>query len=132
MICHMSRIVILFAICAAAVSAQDETAYTAWMKGVPPQVAAVRAAIMANDNAKVATEANKLADTFQQVADFWAKRQKDDAVKMSQAARDAAKEVAAATDSAAQTAAVAKVQATCGNCHRVYREGTAGAYKIKS
>ncbi len=128
----MSRILILFAICAAVVSAQDETAYSAWMKSVPPQVAAVRAAIMANDNAKVAAEANKLADTFQQVADFWAKRQKDDAVKMSQDARDAAKEAAAATDSAAQTAAVAKVQATCGGCHRVYREGAAGAYKIKS
>ena len=85
------------------VSAQDETAYTAWMKGVPAQV-----------------------------ADFWMKRRKDDAVQMARTTRDAAKEAAAATDSAAQTAAVAKVQATCGNCHRVYREGTTGAYKIKS
>jgi len=132
MIFHMSRILILFAICAAVVSAQDETAYSAWMKGVPPQVAAIRAAIMANDNAKVAAEANKLADTFEQVADFWAKRQKDDAVKMAQATRDAAKEVAGATGADAQNAGVMKIQGTCGACHRVYREGTAGAYKIKS
>jgi hypothetical protein len=132
MICHMSRILILFAICAAALSAQDEAAYTALMKGTPPQVNAIKAAIMAKDNAAVATEANKLAATFQQVADFWTKRQKDDAVKMAQATRDAAKEIAAATDADAQNAAVAKAQATCGGCHRVYREGAAGSYKIKS
>ena len=127
----MSRFLILLAMCAAVVSAQDETAYTAWMKSTPPQVNAIKAAIMANDNAKVAAEANKLAGTFQQVADFWTKRQKDDAVKMAQATRDAAKEIAAASNADAQNAAVAKAQATCGGCHRVYREGTAGAYKIK-
>jgi hypothetical protein len=131
MICHMSRILILFAVCAAVLSAQDDAAYSAWMKSTPPQVNAIKAAIMANDNAKVKTEANKLADTYQQVADFWAKRQKDDAVKMAQATRDAAKEVAAASDADSQNAAVAKAQATCGGCHRVYREGAAGSYKIK-
>ncbi len=114
------------------VSAQDDSAYAAWMKGVPPQVNAIRAAIMAKDNAAVATEANKLAATFQQVADFWAKRQKDDAVKLAQATRDAVKEIAAATDADTQNAAVMKAQGTCGNCHRVYREGTPGNYKIKS
>ena len=93
----MLRILILLALCSAIVSAQDDAAYSAWMKSTPPQVNAIKAAIMANDNAKVATEANKLADTFQQVSDFWAKRQKDDAVKMAQATRDAAKEAAAAT-----------------------------------
>jgi cytochrome c556 len=128
----MSRILVLFALCAAVVSAQDETAYSAWMKSVPPQVNAIKAAIMAGDNAKVATEANKLADTFQQVGDFWTKRQKDDAVKMAQATRDAAKEIAAATTPDAQNAAVTKAQGTCGGCHRIYREGAAGSYKIKS
>ena len=102
------------------------------MKSVPPQVNAIKAATMSKDNAAVKTEANKLADTFQQVADFWTKRMKDDAVKMAQAARDAAKEAAAATDADAQNAAVAKAQATCGGCHRAYREGAAGSYKIKS
>ena len=128
----MSRILVLLALCAAVVSAQDETAYSAWTKSVPPQVNAIKAAIMAGDNAKVATEANKLADTFQQVGDFWTKRQKDDAVKMAQATRDAAKEIAAATTPDAQNAAVTKAQGTCGGCHRVYREGAAGSYKIKS
>jgi len=45
----MSRLLILFAICAAMVSAQDDSAYAAWMKGVPPQVNAIRAAIMAKE-----------------------------------------------------------------------------------
>jgi cytochrome c556 len=132
MIFHMSRIFILFAVSAAMLSAQDDAAYSAWMKSVPPQVNAIKAAIMGNDKAAVKTESNKLADTFQQVADFWKKRMKDDAVKMAEATRDAAKEVAAAPDADAQNAAVAKVQATCGGCHRVYREGSAGNYKIKS
>jgi len=51
---------------------------------------------------------------------------------MAQATRDAAKEVAGATGADAQNAGVMKIQATCGARHRMYREGTAGAYKIKS
>jgi hypothetical protein len=128
----MFRILVLFTISVALVSAQDEAAYSALMKATPPQVNAIRAAIMANDNAKVATEATKLADMFQQVSDFWTKKQKDDAVKMAQSARDAAKEIGAAKDADAQNAAVMKLQGTCGGCHRVYREGTAPNYKIKS
>jgi cytochrome c556 len=127
----MSRYLILFAICAGIVSAQDEATYQGWMKSVPPQINAVKAAIMASDNAKVAEEANKLSDTFQKVADFWQGRMKDDAVTMAKAARDAAKEAAQAKTADAQNAAVTKVQGTCGGCHRVYREGTAGNFKIK-
>jgi cytochrome c556 len=132
MMLPMSRILILFAICTAVVSAQDESAYSALMKSVPPQVNAIKAAIMAKDNAAVATEANKLAATFQEVSDFWTKQKKDDAVKMAQATRDAAKEIAAAKDADSQNAAVTKAQGTCGACHRVYREGTPGNFKIKS
>jgi hypothetical protein len=127
----MFRLLILIIICVGAVSAQDDAAYSAWMKSTPPQINAIKAAIMANDNAKVATEAGKLADTFQHVADFWMKKQKDDAVKMAQATRDAALEIASSNTPDTQNAAVMKVQGTCSGCHRVYREGTAGSYKIK-
>jgi hypothetical protein len=127
----MFRLLILITICVGAVSAQDDAAYSAWMKSTPPQINAIKAAIMANDNAKVATEAGKLADTFQHIADFWMKKQKDDAVKMAQATRDAALEIASSNTPDTQNAAVAKVQGTCGGCHRVYREGTAGNYKVK-
>jgi hypothetical protein len=127
----MFRFLVLITICVSAVSAQDNAEYAAWMKSTPVQINAIKAAIMAKDNAKVTTEAGKLADTFQHVADFWMKRQKDDAVKMAQATRDAALEVASASTEDAQNAGVMKVQGTCGACHRAYREGTAGAYKIK-
>jgi len=128
----MFRILALLAISVGVVSAQDDATYQAWMKATPGQVTAIRNAIMAGDNAKVKMEASKLADMFQQVADFWQKRMKEDAVKMAQATRDAAKEVAAATTAETQTAGVTKIQGTCGGCHRVYREGPQGGpYKIK-
>lgn len=129
---HMLRTIILFAICAAAVSAQDEAEYTAWMKSIPPQVNTIKADIMAKDNGKVSVDANKLAETFQETSDFWMKRQKEDAVKMAQEARDAAKEIGEAKTEEAQNAAVMKLQGTCGACHRAYREGKPGAFKIKS
>ena len=87
---------------------------------------------MANDNAKVKEEADKLADTFEKVADFWSKRNKEDAVMMANATRDAAKQIADSKTPAEQNAAVAKVQQTCAPCHKEYREGTPGNYKIKS
>jgi hypothetical protein len=128
----MFRIIALFAICAGIVSAQDAATYQAWMKATPGQVTAIRNAIMAGDNAKVKAEADKLADMYQQVADFWQKRMKEDAVKIAQTTRDAAKEVAAATTAETQTAGVTKIQGTCAACHRVYREGPQGGpYKIK-
>jgi hypothetical protein len=127
----MSRILILLAISAAALSAQDASQYQSWMKGTPKQINAIKAAITANDSAKIKEEANNLAMTYQEVADFWAKRSKEDAVKMAEATRDAAKAVASANGAEAQNAAVGEVSKTCGACHKVYREGTAGNYKIK-
>lgn len=127
----MFRLLVLITICVGAVSGQDAAAYSAWMKSTAPQINAIKAAITANDNAKVATEAGKLADTYQKVADFWMMKQKDDAVKLAQATRDAALEIASSSTPDAQNAGVTKVQGTCGGCHRVYREGTAGNYKIK-
>ena len=127
----MFRFLVLLTICVGTVSAQDDAEYSAWMKATPPQINAIKAAIMAKDNAKVATQAGKLADTFQHVADFWMKRKKDDAVMMAQATRDAALQVASASTEDTQNAAVMKVQGTCAACHRAYREGSAGSYKIK-
>lgn len=128
----MFRILILLAISVAMLSAQDETTYQSWMKSTPPTINAIKAAIMANDTAKVKEEANKLAMTYQEVADFWMKRNQAEAVKMAEATRDAIKAVADANGAAAQNAAVGEVGKTCGACHKVYREGTPGHFKIKS
>src|SRR5580658_8208588 len=100
---------------AALCSAQDDAAYTAAMKTVNPSVGAIRAAITAKDNAKVAEEANKLAGTFDTVIlAYWTSKKADDAIGFAKTARDDAKAIAAATDSDAQTAALRTLQGVCG------------------
>jgi len=102
--------------------AQDDAAYSALMKSVPPTVAAIRGA---TDNATA--DATKLADTFDKVAAYW--KGKDEAAsKLAETARDAAKAIAAGGDKAAN---LQKVQGTCGGCHSQHREGTAPNFKIK-
>ena len=60
---------------------------------------------------------------FDQIAGYWKKQGKDDAVKYSEIARDAAKEVAAATTTEDQQTAFAKARPTCMGCHATYRAG---------
>jgi mono/diheme cytochrome c family protein len=126
-------LLVIFAISvfAALCSAQDDAAYSTWMKSVNPSMMAIRAAIAAKDNAAVATEANKLAATFDSVLSYWTAKKVDDAIGFATAARDGAKKVAAATDSYAQTAALATVNAQCGQCHMAHRGGGRGAFVIK-
>jgi mono/diheme cytochrome c family protein len=117
---------------AALCSAQDDAAYTAAMKTVNPSVGAIRAAITAKDNAKVAEEANKLAGTFDTVIlAYWTSKKADDAIGFAKAARDDAKAIAAATDSDAQTAALRTLQGVCGQCHTAHRAGGGGQFTIK-
>ena len=113
----------LFGFSAALLSAQDEAKYSEWMKATPPQIGAIKSAITAKDDAKVKEEADKLAGIYEQVAGFWKEKGKDDAAKLADATRDAAKAVSAASGAEAQTAALAQVQQTCRPCHSVYREG---------
>ena len=113
-------------------SAQDDAAYIAAMKTVNPTVGAIRAAIMAKDNAAVATEATKLAATFDTVLAYWTAKQTDDAIKLATSARDDAKAIAAATDSDAQTAALRTLQGVCGQCHSAHRVPAGpGVFTIK-
>jgi hypothetical protein len=106
--------------------AQDEAAYKTWMQSVQPSVRAIRGAA---DNAAAAADATKLADTFDKVASFWKARKADDAVKLAETARDAAKAIAAGTGDKA--ANLQTISGTCGSCHSAHREGAAGDYKIK-
>ena len=106
--------------------AQDDAQYQSWMKSVGPSVAAIR---NAPDNAAAAADANKLADTFDKVAAFWKARNADDAVKLAETARDAAKAIA--SGSGDKAASLQKLQGTCGGCHSAHREGSAGNFKIK-
>src|ERR1700733_14174698 len=100
--------------------AQDDAEYKTWMKSIPPSVGAIR---NATDNGTAASDATKLADTFEKVATFWKARNADDAVKLAETARDAAKSIASGTGDKA--ANLQKLQGTCGACHKTHREGTA-------
>ena len=121
----------VFSVLAGFAIAQDDAAYATWMKTVNPSVKAIKTAITAKDNAAVATEANKLAATFDSILGYWTAKKVDDAIGFAKAARDGAKAVAAATDSDAQTAALATVSAQCGQCHAAHRAGGGGAFTIK-
>jgi mono/diheme cytochrome c family protein len=106
--------------------AQDAAEYKTWMKSIPPSVTAIRNAA---DNAAAASDATNLADTFDKVAAFWKARSADDAVKLAETARDAAKAIA--SGSGDKAANLQKLQGTCGACHRAHREGAAPDFTIK-
>jgi hypothetical protein len=116
----------LFGFCAALLSAQDqdEAKYSEWMKATQQGVVAAKGAITANDDAKVKSEADKLAGIYEQVAGFWKEKGKEDAVKYANATHDAAKALSSANGAEAQTAALTQVTQTCHSCHTVYRNGT--------
>jgi len=125
----MSKALLLFALplmFTMQAGAQDDAEYQAWMKSIPPNVGAIR---NATDAAAAAPAAGKLADTFTQVADYWKKKNAEDAVKFAETARDAAKAIQSGDGDKA--ANLAKIQAQCGACHMAHREGSAGNFKIK-
>src|SRR5260370_17230786 len=76
----------------AQVDPQYQAQYQGWMKSMQPSLSAIR---NAPDNAALTESANKLADTFDQVARYWKAKQTGDAVAFAQTAPDAAKAIAA-------------------------------------
>lgn len=111
---------------AAALFAQDAdlAQYQTWMKSAAGAHNALRAAITAKDPAAAKAEAAKEAEAFDSIAKFWAGKQKADAQKLAETARDAAKEVADATSPEGMSAGLQKVQGTCMGCHSQYRAGS--------
>src|ERR1700722_19347210 len=75
-----------------AVAAEVDHQYQTWMKSMQPSLTAIR---NAPDSAALAGAANKLADTFDQVAGYWKAKQTADAVGFAETARDAARAIAA-------------------------------------
>jgi hypothetical protein len=89
-------------------------------------VAAIRNAA---DAAAAAPAANRLADEFTKVADYWKAKNAPDAVGFAQTAADAAKDIAAGTGDKA--ANLAKIQQQCGGCHAAHRAGSNGNFSFK-
>ncbi len=88
--------------------------YQAWMKSMQPSLMAIR---NAPNNAAMVDAANKLAATFDQVAEYWKAKQTADAVGFAETARDAAKAMAAG--SGEKVANLEKIEQQCGACHRL-------------
>jgi mono/diheme cytochrome c family protein len=99
-----------------ALPAQVDPQYQAWMKSMQPSLSAIR---NAPDNAALTQAANRLADTFDQVATYWKAKQTADAVAFAETARDAAKAIAAGNGD--KTANLQKIQEQCGSCHMAHR-----------
>lgn len=118
-------VISLFASCTAGLIAQsaDLAQYQPLMKAGAGANGALRAAVTAKDAAAIKEQSAKAAEAFDGISKFWAAKQKADAVKFAEDARDAAKAVGTASDDAAQQAALGKLGATCMGCHAVYRNG---------
>ena len=95
---------------------QTNPQYQGWMKTMQPSMMAIR---NAPDNAAAAEAANKLADTFDQVANYWKAKKTADAIAFAETARDAARAIAAGSGDRA--ANLEKIQAQCGGCHEAHR-----------
>jgi hypothetical protein len=115
--------------------AQSEGDYQSWMKTAAATMGSMNKKIAAKDGAGAASDAQKLGAAFKQVEGFWKQRGgAEDAVTFAMNAQTAAAAVAkaASADNMDDAAAEAKnLQGNCGGCHKVHREGSAGAYKIK-
>lgn len=113
----------------------DEQEFGGWMKTLPPAMGSLRKNIEAKNADEVSKEAAKIEEVFKKSGGFWEKRKTEDAVKWSQQAETAAKEILAAAKAGDMEKAGASFRtlgATCNACHAVHREKLAeGGYKIK-
>ncbi len=103
------------------------------MKDVQDGANAIRGAN--GDMAVAATSAKGVEAALASVEAFWTARKDDGAVKMSGAARDAARAVAKAAegkDAAALGEATRAMFGTCRTCHDIHRERQPdGTYRLK-
>src|SRR5581483_7039915 len=97
---HMKRTLLVLIGCTlftAFCLAQTEDDYRNWMKNiVAPTAGSLRKNIEAKNGPGAAQDAEKLAQTFEQVHAFWEKNNTADAVNFAKTAHDSAMQVAAA------------------------------------
>lgn len=114
--------------------AQTEADYPGLMKDVGATKGKITKAIAAKQNADVATDAARLADTFKKVGAFWSSRNASDAVALAKTAETAANDLADAAkagDEDKMQSSLKAINGTCGGCHMAHREGSPGSFKIK-
>ena len=120
---------------AVALLAQDEADYQKWMKTVGTTSGSLRKNLDAKNGEAASADARKLQEVFDQVHDFWHKKNVDDAMKLAMDARDRFGEVAGQASAGKfdeASATFKKATADCGACHTAHREKAAdGSWKIK-
>jgi cytochrome c556 len=102
--------------------------HEAAMKQIAQANGGLQKLVKANDLMGAATQAETLATQFTTVEQFWSQRNKPDAVKLAQTARQGAMDAAAAAKAGDQMKAqmaAGNVGGACKQCHGTYREGDA-------
>jgi cytochrome c556 len=98
------------------------------MKQIAQANGALQKLVKANDLMGATAQAETLATQFAMVERFWTARNKPDAVKLAQTARQGAMDTVAAAKAGDQMKAQMAAQnlgGTCKQCHGTYREGDA-------
>lgn len=116
--------------------AQTDQEFQSWMKSTGATVGSMKKNIEAKAGDPAAADADKLADIFKQVGEFWQKRGgADDAVAAAQKAATAASAISTAAKAGNMDQASAEMRnlnSTCGGCHMAHRERLeGGGFKIK-
>ena len=132
---HILLLTTCLTVLAFAVHAQDEAEYQKWMKTVGATSGSLRKNLDAKNGEAAAADARKLQDVFDQLHEFWQKRNSDDAMKFAMDARDGFHEVAELASAGKfddASAALKKTSTNCGGCHTAHREKAAdGSWKTK-
>lgn len=131
---YLSAISLLICLGSVVAGAQDKTDYHEWMKEVGSTHSALRKSLKSESGSAAADDATKLAGIFDQVGQFWQKRNASDAVMFASAAASGFKQVAdfASAGRFNEASAVLKsTQATCSGCHKAHRALSLHGEKIK-
>jgi hypothetical protein len=127
--------VIVLAACLSGAAWAQDADYSGWMKAVSASNTALGKDLAAKTGDAAAADANKLADLFGQVHDYWQKKGTDDAVKFAADAQAGFKQIAdlAAAGKFDDASAAAKTaSANCAGCHTAHRARAAdGTYSMK-
>ena len=100
--------------------------HSAAMKQIQQAIGAANKSLKGGDTATATTNVETLATQFATIETFYTQRMKPDAVKLAQTARAGAADTLAALkagDAMKAQMSLATTQGTCGQCHKMYREG---------
>lgn len=114
----------------------EEEAFAKVMKRIAPAFAELRKGMEASDAAVTKKNAVLLKDAFDETADFWKTRDKDDAEKWAQDAKKISESIEKAANGGKWDevkASATNVGKSCQTCHTAYRERfDDGSFRIKS